>query len=302
MAKSEPKINWHHCPGHDVVYGVVCGQGHVESGGDLSDAHAVDVASLLKQFFRELPDPLLTSALYDVFVQCVGAATVDGTSAPIDAVLLACLLLPDSNLATLRYLVTFLMRVAAMSDRNKMDASNIAVCLAPNLLYCEHTSALPMTDSLRLEAETTVIQLLIENAAYVGMVSDSIFERASLLSMCFTLSGESITSRTTRVTECGKVITQKKKKRRRSGSLQGIIPILHIQILIMHRPACFRDLHALTLYLHKIPFISLQIYFEIKLSKKHLHIGNKLSKAIVNNIVDALMFVNTGRLTNHSTP
>jgi len=205
-----------------VVCDVLCQQSHVEAGGPLTDAHAVDVASLLKQFFRELPDPLLTSALYDVFVQCVG----DGTSAHVDAVLLACLLLPDNNLATLRYLVTFLMRVAAMSEHNRMDASNLAVCLAPNLLYCEHTSALPMTDSLRLEAEMTVIQLLIENAAYVGMVSDSIFERASLLNKCYMLPGESITSRIAGMADCEKVVARKKKKRRRSGSLQGIITIL----------------------------------------------------------------------------
>jgi len=202
----------------------------VEAGGDLADAHAVDVASLLKQFLRELPDPLMTSALYDVFLQCAGATAVDGTSAHIDAVLLACLLLPDANLATLRYLVTFLMRVAAMSEHNRMDASNLAVCLAPNLLYCEQVSALTMTDSLRLEAETTVIQLLIENAAYVGMVSDSILERASLLNTCFMLSVDSVTSRTAGATECGKVGT-KKKKRRRSGSLQGVIYVLHVQFL-----------------------------------------------------------------------
>lgn len=205
----------------------MCGQSHVEAGGDLADAHAVDVASLLKQFLRELPDPLMTSALYDVFVQCAGAVTVDGTSAHVDAVLLACLLLPDVNLATLRYLVTFLMRVAAMSEHNKMDASNLAVCLAPNLLNCEHVSALTMTDGQRLEAETSVIQLLIENAAHVGMVSDSISERASLLNMCLTLPGESVASTSVGMADYGNEVL-KKKKRRRSGSLQGII--LHMLI------------------------------------------------------------------------
>jgi len=198
----------------------------VEAGGDLSDAHAVDVASLLKQFFRELPEPLMTSALYDVFVQCVGTARgLDGASAAhLDAVLLTCLLLPDANLATLRYLVTFLMQVAANSDDNRMDSSNLAVCLAPNLLYSEHASS--ATDGLRLEAETTVIQLLIENAARVGMVSSSAIERASLLNICFTLSAESSTTVNVHAgaTKAGKVA--KKKKKQRSGSLQGLIDII----------------------------------------------------------------------------
>lgn len=199
----------------------------MEAGGDLADAHPVDVASLLKQFFRELSDALLTSALYDVFVHCVGATTVNGDSACLDAILLACLLLPESNLATLRYLVTFLMHVAAMSEHNRMDASNLAVCLAPNLLYSERASAMTstMTDSLRLEAETTVIQLLIENAVHVGMVSDSIIERASLLNICFTLTAESSISGNAGANDTGKVV---KKKRKRSGSLQGLLNVLYI--------------------------------------------------------------------------
>jgi len=195
----------------------------VEAGGDLSGAHAVDVASLLKQFFRELPEPLMTTDLHDVFVQCVGAShAVDGTSASLEAVLLACLLLPDTNLATLRYLVTFLMQVAANSDCNRMDSSNLAICLAPNLLYSEHTSS--ASDGQRLEAETTVIQLLIENAACVGMVSNSVIERASLLNICFTLTAESSTSVHAGATKAGKVA--KKKKKQRSGSLQGFIDLI----------------------------------------------------------------------------
>jgi len=141
--------------------------------------------------------------------------SVDAAPACLDAVLLACLLLPDTNLATLRYLVTFLMHVAAMSEHNRMDASNLAVCLAPNLLYCQHTAALTST-----MPETTVIQLLIENATRVGMVPDSIVERAALLNICFTLTGESGTSETAGVNEAGKIV-KKKKKKKRSGSLQG---------------------------------------------------------------------------------
>lgn len=187
----------------------------------------IDVSSLLKQFFRELPDPLLTSDLYDVFMQCVGVRALDGTSARLNAVLLACLLLPDTNLATLRYLVTFLMQVAANSNYNRMDSSNLAVCLAPNLIYSENASALTsaVPESLHLEAETMVIQLLIENATHVGMVSSSIIERASLLNVCFTSTGESTANITAGVTKPGKVV--KKKKKQRSGSLQGFIDILH---------------------------------------------------------------------------
>ena len=49
--------------------------------------------------------------------------------------LLTCLLLPSSHLSTLRYLMRHLQSVASQSDYNKMDIANLAVCMAPNLLY-----------------------------------------------------------------------------------------------------------------------------------------------------------------------
>jgi len=80
-----------------------------------------------------------------------------------------------------------------------------------------------VTDSHRLEVETRVIQLLIENAAHVGMVSESIIERASLFNVCFTLTGESNNTINARVIKAGKVV---KKKKQRSSSLQGVSVIL----------------------------------------------------------------------------
>ena len=43
-------------------------------------------------------------------------------------------LLPWANLATLRFTMLFLARVAKHSDTNKMDVQNLALCLAPNLM------------------------------------------------------------------------------------------------------------------------------------------------------------------------
>ena len=49
--------------------------------------------------------------------------------------LLACHLLPAAHMSTLRFMMHFLQCVAAHCGTNKMDLQNLAVCMAPNLLY-----------------------------------------------------------------------------------------------------------------------------------------------------------------------
>jgi hypothetical protein len=44
-----------------------------ESSVDWSTEHPVQIAALLKQFFRDLPDPLLTSKLHRLFIASAGA-------------------------------------------------------------------------------------------------------------------------------------------------------------------------------------------------------------------------------------
>jgi hypothetical protein len=43
------------------------------SSVDWSTEHAVQIAALLKQFFRDLPDPLLTFKLHRLFIASAGA-------------------------------------------------------------------------------------------------------------------------------------------------------------------------------------------------------------------------------------
>lgn len=85
------------------------------------------VATLLKQFFRDLPDPLFTSAAYDGFIN---AARVEDPSARRDALHQQINDLPDPNYATLRALVLHLHRVIQNEGRNRMGSSNLAICFA----------------------------------------------------------------------------------------------------------------------------------------------------------------------------
>ena len=85
------------------------------------------VATLLKQFFRDLPDPLFTTAAYDAFIE---AARIDDDSARRDALHQQINDLPDPNYATLRALVLHLHRVMQNESRNRMGNSNLAICFA----------------------------------------------------------------------------------------------------------------------------------------------------------------------------
>lgn len=171
----------------------------------------------MKQFFRELPDPLLTFRLHDTFLRCF---SVESEQVRHMSLLLTCHLLPSAHMSTLRFTMHFLQCVAAHSDSNKMDLQNLAVCMAPNLLYapgkCDRAMA---TESRLLQQETGVIQLLMERADALGMVSDSLCQRTSLMmSCCFPSDDELERSEF----EDGRV----GKKKKRSGSFQGDVSSL----------------------------------------------------------------------------
>jgi RhoGAP domain len=150
-----------------------------------------------------------------VFISCV-----HDNVAVSDAVLLACLLLPSFNLSTLRFVALFLSKVAAASDVNRMDAANLAVCLAPNLLYADNSRS-SVTDNSVLNAETAVIRVVVEHAANIGMVSSSLVQRAMLLGACFSSDFEEQNMSACVGNGAAGTKAMKRKKKKRSGSLQG---------------------------------------------------------------------------------
>ncbi|QSZ30822.1 hypothetical protein DSL72_000380 [Monilinia vaccinii-corymbosi] len=89
------------------------------------------VAGLLKQFFRELPDPLLTVEQYPAFIE---AAKHDDEIVRRDSLHAIINGLPDPNYATLRALTLHLNRVQESSSSNRMNASNLAIVFGPTLM------------------------------------------------------------------------------------------------------------------------------------------------------------------------
>ncbi|KPJ13900.1 StAR-related lipid transfer protein 13 [Papilio machaon] len=136
-------------------------------------AQAHDVADLVKQYFRELPDALLTNKLSETFI-----AIFQHVPEPLrpDAVQCALLLLPEEHLEALHSLLIFLSEVAEHSAVNQMTASNLAVCLAPTLLRLHH--APPHTGSTK---EGNSNRMIIESVADQRQISESRAAHACLL-------------------------------------------------------------------------------------------------------------------------
>ena len=91
------------------------------------------VASLLKLYLRELPEPLLTYSLSPAFLAAAATYRKDPASG-MDKIQSAVSRLPLGNAVVLRYLCQFLAEVVAKSDVNKMTLPNIATVFAPNFL------------------------------------------------------------------------------------------------------------------------------------------------------------------------
>ncbi|KAL7269256.1 Rho GTPase-activating protein [Rhizina undulata] len=94
------------------------------------------VASVLKMFFRDLPEPLLTNQLYAEFI---GASKIDDDIIRRDSLHALINRLPDPNYATLRALVLHLYRVQTHSQFNRMNAGNLAICFGPTLMGSNST-------------------------------------------------------------------------------------------------------------------------------------------------------------------
>ncbi|ELW47909.1 Rho GTPase-activating protein 7 [Tupaia chinensis] len=93
---------------------------------------AYDVADMLKQYFRDLPEPLMTNKLSETFLQIYQYVPKEQR---LQAIKAAIMLLPDENREVLQTLLYFLSDVTAAVKENQMTPTNLAVCLAPSLFH-----------------------------------------------------------------------------------------------------------------------------------------------------------------------
>uniref|UniRef100_H2ZSE6 Rho GTPase-activating protein 19 n=1 Tax=Latimeria chalumnae TaxID=7897 RepID=H2ZSE6_LATCH len=122
----------------------------IDTDLDSGEFHPNDVATLLKTFLGELPEPLLTHKHYHVHLKIADLTMLDEkgnrTNVPnkerrIEALQLLFLLLPAANRNFLKLLLDLLYQTAKQQDKNKMSAHNLALMFAPHILWPKNVSA-----------------------------------------------------------------------------------------------------------------------------------------------------------------
>ncbi|KAJ8264518.1 hypothetical protein GJAV_G00150230 [Gymnothorax javanicus] len=126
----------------------------LNSGVDIDletgDFHPNDVATLLKTFLGELPEPLLTHRHFrahlkitelTLFDERGNKTTVPDKERQIEALQLLLLLLPSANRTLLKLLLDLLYHTAKQQDKNKMSAFNLALMFAPHTIWPKNMTA-----------------------------------------------------------------------------------------------------------------------------------------------------------------
>ncbi|KAF1553675.1 Unconventional myosin-IXb, partial [Eudyptula albosignata] len=116
------------------------------------------ITGILKQWLRELPDPLMTSAQYNDFLRAVELPEKQEQLCAIYSVLEQ---LPQANHNTLERLIFHLVKVALIEDVNRMSPNALAIVFAPCLLRCPDTSD-PLTSMKDVSKTTMCVEVLIK--------------------------------------------------------------------------------------------------------------------------------------------
>ncbi|XP_023235151.1 rho GTPase-activating protein 29-like isoform X2 [Centruroides sculpturatus] len=138
-----------------------------ENGPDLVDLTEVPInviTSVLKHYFRQLPEPLLTYNLYSEFIKIAKENPPKKEEANEEVILdkLQNLIqrLPPIHYVTLAFLINHLKRVAKLSEFNNMPSSNLGIVFGPTLMRTRNdtNSISCLMDTIH---QTRVIDLLI---------------------------------------------------------------------------------------------------------------------------------------------
>ncbi|XP_027652490.2 T-cell activation Rho GTPase-activating protein isoform X1 [Falco peregrinus] len=140
---------------------------------DLNKGGSVDLKSksvhllavVLKDFLRNIPSKLLLADLYERWMQ---ALEKPSKQEKIEELKEVADKLPRPNLVLLKHLLSLLHHISQNADTNRMDSSNLAICIGPNMLSPESDNTLPLEVQKEMNDKVTVlVEFLINNCSEI---------------------------------------------------------------------------------------------------------------------------------------
>lgn len=116
------------------------------------------LAAVLKSFFRDMPEPLLTYESYDDFLHAASLSEPQDRISTLFAILKK---LPKPNFDLMERLTVHMARVALNEANNRMSPSALAIVFAPCILRTNRS--LPAQDSLQdVGRQTKCVETIIQ--------------------------------------------------------------------------------------------------------------------------------------------
>ncbi|KYM92342.1 Myosin-IXa [Atta colombica] len=138
------------------------------------------LAAVLKSFFRDMPEPLLTYEYYDDFLHAANLTDPHDRISTLFAILKK---LPKPNYDLMERLIVHLARVARHEVDNRMSSSALAIVFAPCILRTNRT--LPAQDSLQdVGRQTRCVETIVQEKLRV--VRATLADINTLESACHT--------------------------------------------------------------------------------------------------------------------
>nr|XP_060611985.1 rho GTPase-activating protein 20-like [Anolis sagrei ordinatus] len=148
----------------------------LNSGDDVQvDGESVFVAAaVITDFLRNIPDSVLSSDMHGLWME---AMDKENWEHRIEAIQSLVNQLPEANRILLRHLFGVLHRIEQNATENQMTAFNLALCIAPNMLWLPSPTG-PEEESKSTKKVAFLVQFLIENSTEIfGRDIASLFQR-----------------------------------------------------------------------------------------------------------------------------
>lgn len=176
--------------------------------------HVHDTSSALKQFLREVPDPVLTNEYIEAF------AMTNNMPQQLYCIQLLVMLLPPVHRACLRLLLDFLCEVARSQEHNKMSLANLAVVFAPTLFYIRGQKGQKMLKEVEMQVTTAAtLKTMLENNDALWDVPPDI-----LAQIRFVNESRANGRKASKPKDVKRLLTDKKKEKKSSGRKMHLAP------------------------------------------------------------------------------